>query len=402
MLERPGARFLVRGASEICLPDADGPGIQRLKDTALYAENGRVVWIGPADTPPLSADGAPVVDAEGGAVLPAMVDCHTHLVFGGDRVADFARRASGMTYAEILAEGGGIHTTVEATRKASKAELTERTRGWLERRLAQGVVTSEIKSGYGLTVEDELKMLEVVRDLSREGWDLEGTLLGAHTVPRDRDRAEYLADVTEKMIPRAASEGLARFVDVFVEKGAYTIDEARAVFEAGKKHGLVPRVHADQITAGGGAELAAEVGAASADHLENVSDAGAAAMAEAGVVAVLLPGAMLYLGDAAPKLGRRLVDAGVEVAVATDANPGSSPTNNLPLMATMACTMMGLTAEEAVRAVTLGAAKVLRRDDVGTLQVGARANLMVLNHADARALAASFGEPVVSKVVVAG
>ena len=263
-------------------------------------------------------------------------------------------------------------------------------------------MTSEIKSGYGLTVEDELKMLEVVGDLSREGWDLEATLLGAHTVPRDRNRAEYLADVTGRMIPQAANEGLARFVDVFVEKGAYTIEEARAVFEAGKKHGLVPRVHADQITAGGGAELAAEVGAASADHLENISDAGAAAMAEAGVVAVLLPG-----GDALS--GRRGTEAGgggcsmraSRVAVATDANPGSSPTNNLALMATMACTMMGLTAEEAVRAVTRGAAKVLRRNDVGTLDVGARANLIVLNHGDARALAASFGEPVVSKVVVA-
>ncbi|MEQ8979863.1 MAG: amidohydrolase family protein, partial [Deltaproteobacteria bacterium] len=216
----------------------------------------------------------------------------------------------------------------------------------------------------------------------------------------DRDRDGYVDDVVTKMIPKAAKGELARFVDVFVERGAYTLDEGRRVFAAAKEHGLIPRVHADQITAGGGAELAAEVGAASADHIENLTDAGAQRMAEAGVVGVLLPGAMTYLADRAPDLGRRLVEAGVEVAVATDHNPGSSPTANLPLMATLATTQMGLTAEQALRAVTRGAASALRRDDVGRMEVGARARFAVLSHADSRALVAAFGEPVVRDLVV--
>lgn len=397
---RAGPRLFVENASEICLPEEDGPGVERLAGAALYVEDGRVAWIGPPASRPAASEGAEAYDAAGGAVIPALVDCHTHLVFGGDRVADFARRTSGMTYAEIAAEGGGILTTVEATRAASSEALRDRTRGWLERRLAHGVTTTEIKSGYGLTVAHELRMLEVVRDLRNEGWDVEGTLLGAHAVPKDRDRAEYVDDVVTKMIPRAAEEGLARFVDVFVERGAYTADEARAVFAAARAHGLIPRIHADQITAGGGAELAAECGAASADHVENLSDEGAAAMARAGVVGVLLPGAMTYLSDRAPDLGRRLVAAGVQVAVATDANPGSSPTNNLPLMATIAATQMGLTAEQALRAVTRGGAAALRRDDVGTLRVGAKARFCVLNDSDSRALVAAFGEPIVRELVV--
>lgn len=400
MLVRPGPRLFIDHASEVCVPDADGPGVTRLEDHAVYVEGGRIAWFGPRAERPASSEGAEIYDARGGAVLPALVDCHTHLVFGGDRVADFARRARGMTYAEIAAEGGGILTTVGATRRASFDALLDATRARLEHRASHGIWTTEIKSGYGLTVEHEIRMLGVVSRLRTEGWDLEGTLLGAHAVPKDRDRDAYVAEVVERMIPKVAKAGLARFVDVFVEKGAYTLDEARRIFEAARANGLIPRVHADQITAGGGAELAAEVGAASADHIEKLSDDGAAKMAEAGVVGVLLPGAMTYLADRAPGLGKRLVEAGVEVAVATDHNPGSSPTSNLPLMATLAATQMGLTAEQALRAVTRGAASALRREDVGRIEVGARANFAVLAHADSRALVASFGEPVVRDLVV--
>ena len=340
-----------------------------------------------------------IYDAEGCAVLPALIDSHTHLVFGGERTEDFARRARGLSYAEIAAEGGGILTTVKATRAASEAELTERTEALLKARARYGIGTTEIKSGYGLTVEHELRMLRVACALKAKGWDLETTLLAAHAVPKDIDREVYLTQIIDQMLPTAQKDGLCRFVDAFVEKGAYTADEARRVFSAARAHGLIPRVHADQITPGQGAQLAAEMGAASADHLEHIDEAGITALAQNNVVATLLPGAMTYLGDHCPALGRRLVDGGVTVAVATDMNPGSSPTQNLPLMATLAVTQMGLTAEEALYAVTLGGAKALQRDDVGRFEVGAKGRFVVLNAKDSRALVSSFGEPIIKALV---
>jgi imidazolonepropionase len=395
----------VKNASEVCLPEASGRGVQRLAAYAVLIRDGRVVWLGPESHAPADADGVPVHDAKGGAVLPALVDCHTHLVFAGDRIEDFADRARGATYGEIAARGGGILTTVRATRAASKMEL----KGLLTERVLfrsrYGIGTTEVKSGYGLSVEHELGMLRAVRDLVSPAphlFDLEATLLAAHAVPEDVSRDVYVASIIEEMIPTVAREGLARFVDVFVEQGAYTVDEARRVFAAALGHGLIPRVHADQISAGGGAELAAEVGAASADHLERTGPDGMRALAAAKVVGVLLPAAMIFLGDQARKQGRALVDAGVEVAVATDANPGSSPMMNLPLAATLATTQMGLTVEESLRAITLGAAHALRRKDIGTLAPGARGRFIVLNHRDSRALVAAFGEPIVRELKLVG
>ncbi len=399
-VHRRGPDLFVHNAAEIAYPDADGPGVNRAPGHALYIRNRLIEWTGPEGEAPHEARAAPKFDAHGGAVVPALVDAHTHTVFGGDRVADFSRRAEGLGYAEIAAAGGGILTTVAATRAAAFDDLLERARATLLHRLELGIVTTEIKSGYGLDPDSERKMLEVVRALQREGWDLEATLLAAHAVPTDSPRQVYLQQICDDLIPAVAHEGLARFVDVFVERGAYTVAEARQVFEAGIAYGLVAKIHADQLTGGGGAELAAEVGAASADHLEHVSDRGIEALAARNVVGVLLPGAMTYLGDRAPKLGRRLVDGGVEVAVATDFNPGSSPTNNLSLMATLAVTLMGLTAEESLRAVTRGGAAALRRPDVGHFDVGARGRLLVLDAPDSRALVASFGEPVVRDVVL--
>lgn len=393
-------RTVVFNASEICVPEARGRGVERLARHAVVLADGRIDWIGPESQIPESrADGAERVDAEGLALVPAMVDCHTHLVHGGDRVLDFERRTRGLTYAQIAAEGGGIATTVAATRATSTDALYERAHERLLMRRALGIGTTEVKSGYGLSVEEELRLLEIVEQLKLAGFDLEATLLGAHAVPRDVPREVYLQRIIEQMIPEAAARKLARFVDVFVEEGAFTAEEARRIFAAGKRHGLVPRLHAEQLSAGGGAELAAEVGAISADHLEHISAAGIEALARAGVVAVLLPGALTYLGGEAPGLGRRLVDGGVEVAVATDENPGSSPTSNLPLMATLACTRLGLTADEALRAITLGGAHALGRDDVGTIRPGARAPLLLLEHADSRALVAAFGEPIICDVI---
>lgn len=394
------ASVVVTDASELMRPRLDGPGVHRAKGEVLWLEGGHVRYAGPESGLPIEARTAPRQSAGGRAVLPAFVDAHTHIVFGGDRVADFDRRSRGLSYAEIAAEGGGIVTTVRATRETSTAQLTARTRGFLEQRRQAGVLTTEIKSGYGLDADTELRMLEAVAVLRAEGWDVEGTLLAAHTVPPDRPREAWVQEIVQELIPEVARRGWARFVDVFVERSAYRPDEARAIFEAALAHGLIPRIHADQLSAGGGAELAAKLGAASADHLEHISEEGIRALAESGTVAGLLPGALVHLGDSAPGLGRRLVDAGVEVAVATDANPGSSPTHNLALVATLAVTRMGLTTEEALRAVTLGAARSLRRPELGHLEPGARARLVVLDHADARAWVAAFGEPTVAEVWV--
>lgn len=390
--------MVLRNASELCVPEPQGREVSRLPHHALYAEDGIITWLGPEAELPAEANGAEVVDAQGGAVLPGLVDAHTHLVYAGDRVNDFALRARGETYASILAQGGGIHTTVNATRSSSFDELLELTRARLQARLAQGITTTEIKSGYGLTVEHELRLLRVVKALRAEGFDVEGTLLAAHVVPKDIPREDYITSIIEEMIPAAAQEGLARFVDVFVEKNAYTAAEAERIFEAASSHGLLSRVHAEQLTNAGGSQLAARVRAASADHLECASDADLSAMAEAGVVGVLLPGAMVFLGDRAPDLGARARGAGLEVCVATDQNPGSSPLSSLATAAMLAVTQMGLTVEEALRAITLGAADALRRGDIGTLEVGRKARFVVLAHPDSRALVYGFSEPAVRMV----
>ncbi|MCC7386739.1 MAG: imidazolonepropionase [Deltaproteobacteria bacterium] len=392
---------LVRNASEICVPQADGRGIERLRGYALLAEAGRITWIGPEPQIPERAGGAMVHDAGGGAVLPALVDCHTHLVYAGDRIEDFALRAQGASYADIAARGGGILTTVRATRAASTGDLVASTRRRLEHRRRYGIGTTEVKSGYGLTIEHERRLLEATALLRGEGWDLEPTLLAAHAVPPDVPREAYVEAICRELIPEAARRSLASFVDVFVERGAYTLDEGRRVLTAAQDAGLGVRIHADQLTQGGGARLAAELGAASADHLEHATDDDLAAMARSGVIATLLPGAMIFLGDEGRSLGARARAQGVEVAVATDHNPGSSPLHNLPLAATLAVTQMGLTVEEAIRAVTLGAARALRRPDVGTLTVGSRARWAVLDAPDSRALVYAFGEPIVRELVEA-
>ncbi len=304
-----------------------------------------------------------------------------HLAFAGWRSEEFALRLKGATYLEIAAAGGGIASTVARTRAASTEFLQARCVSHLAEMASLGVTTVEAKSGYGLNVEHELRLLGVYKRLAPGPQRIVPTLLAAHVVPpeyRDR-RSEYVALLERELIPRVAREGLARFCDVFVEESAFTVDEARKIFLAAKRHGLVPKLHADQLTSCGGGELAAEVGAASADHLERISEAGIRAMAAAGVVAVSLPFASLYLGTG-PLPARRLLDAGVPVAVATDFNPGSAPSYHLPVAMTLACTMQRMTPAEALRGATVVGAQALQLDwEIGSLEPGKSADFAVID-----------------------
>ncbi len=327
----------------------------------------------------------PAEDAGGRAVFPGLVDCHTHLAFGGWRAEEFEQRILGATYLEIAEAGGGIAATVRQTRQASEGALEARAREWLASMRELGVTTVECKSGYGLDRDTELRLLRVYRALAQtQPSRLVATYLGAHVVPPEyRDhRSDYVRMVIEEMLPVIARERLAECCDVFVERSAFTVDEARAILRAGADLGLRPKLHADQLSDGGGAELAAELGAVSADHLEHISDAGIEAMARAGVVAVSLPLATMYLNQP-PMPARRLIDAGVAVAVATDFNPGSAPSFHLPFAMTLACTLQRMTPPEALKGATIHAARAVGREkELGSLEAGKRADFAVFDVPD--------------------
>jgi imidazolonepropionase len=318
-------------------------------------------------------------------VIPGLVDCHTHLAFGGWRAEEFEQRIQGRSYLEIAQAGGGIARTVGLTRSTSEDALLSRAAGFLREMLTLGVTTVECKSGYGLDREHELKLLRVYRRLAAEQpIRLVPTLLGAHVVPpeyRD-DRERYLKQLIEELIPEVGRQQLARCCDVFLEQSAFSLDEARRILLAGRAVGLAPKLHADQLTSSGGAELAAEVKALSADHLEHVSPKGIAALARSGVVAVSLPLASLYLGQS-PMPARRLIDAGVAVAVATDFNPGSAPSYHLPLALTLACTLQRMTPAEALKGATSLAARALGLSyRLGSLAPGMAADFAVIDAPD--------------------
>ncbi|RKI43784.1 imidazolonepropionase [Corallococcus sp. AB004] len=348
----------------------------------IGVKDGRVAYVGPESGLPKGAltDATEIIDAEGGFVGPGFVDPHTHLVFAGERSAEFDLRNQGATYLEIAKAGGGIANTVSATRAASEEELATLALPRLERLLSQGVTTAEVKSGYGLNLADELKMLRAVRRLSAQSpLELVPTLLCAHSVPpeyKDR-RAEYLDLCINEILPAVAREGLARFCDVFTEDSAFTVEESRRLLNAGKALGLTPRLHADQLTACGASALAAEVGAASADHLEQVTDEGIRALAAANVTAVLVPTSTLFLRMRPYAPGRKLRDAGVNVALGSNVNPGSSMTENLALVLGLACLENGLSAAEAYWAATRGAAQCLGLQRQGRLAVGDAGDLVV-------------------------
>ncbi|MFI5953690.1 imidazolonepropionase [Cryptosporangium sp. NPDC051539] len=353
-----------------------------LTGAALVVDGGRVAWVGPSATAP---DADEMVDAAGRAVVPGFVDSHNHLVFAGDRSAEFAARMAGTPYA-----AGGIRTTVAATRAATDSELRERLTTLVAQAYRQGSTTLEIKSGYGLSVPDEARSLRLAREVTPET-----TFLGAHVVAPGADPAEYLALVTGEMLEECAP--YARWIDVFCERGAFDGDASREVLSAGVARGLVPRVHANQLTPGPGVQLAVEFGAASADHCTHLTDADVDALASSDTVATLLPGVEFSTRSPYPD-ARRLLDAGVTVAVATDCNPGSCFTSSIPFCLALAVREMHLTPAEALRAVTRGGAAALRRDDVGHLAPGARADLVLLDAPDPVYLAYRPGVPLIAAV----
>ena len=355
------------------------------RDAALASRNGRIVFVGTtreAARTVKTVDGACDYDASGYSVVPGFVDPHTHAASAGDRRDELRRRLAGATYAEIAASGGGIVSTVAATRAASEDEIVEQTRLRLDEMLRCGTTTSEVKSGYGLDTATELKLLRAIaRAALRHPIDVVPTFLGAHELPPEfrHDRTAYVDLVVEEMIPAVAAEGTAHWCDVFCETGVFTPDESTRILRAGLEVGLAARIHADELGASGGSLVAAAVGARSADHLVFVPPEGIRAMAPAGVVATLLPNAAFYLklGRFAP--ARALIDGGVAVALATDVNPGGGFSPSMPFAMTLACFGMGLTFEEALTAATLNAAYSLdRADDVGSLAPGKLADFVVI------------------------
>lgn len=352
-----------------------GSGLGVVNEAAVAMEGGRVSWVGPDAQAPSAAF---EVDGTGCIGLPGLVDCHTHTVFAGSRASEFRDRLGGRSYTEILEEGGGILRTVRATREATEDSLARVAAQRLAAMAAGGVTTVEVKSGYGLTASDEAKMLRAARRAGDDsGVRVLTTFLGAHTVPAELrgNREAYVRDVIDAQLPSVASH--ADFIDAYVDRGAFTVDEGRRILAAGKKAGLGVRVHAEQVAHTGAAQMAAELGALSADHLERLDEAGAEAMARAGTVAVLLPGAMTYLRDTPPPVAV-LRAHGVPMAVATDFNPGSSPVRDLWSCATLACLSMGLTVEEALRGITRVAADALGRPDLGRVAVGAAGDLVLM------------------------
>jgi imidazolonepropionase len=380
--------------------------IRRSSNAAIRAEDARLVFVGAESDYRREFAGRAAevsIDAAGRAVIPGLVDAHTHPVWLGDRGPEIGRRLAGESYATIAAEGGGINATVRATRAGTDAELREAVAGRLGTMLRHGTTTAEAKSGYGLTVRDEIRALELLRALSSEPNlpRIVPTLLAAHEIPpeyRD-DRAEWVRLVADEIVPRVAREGLARFCDVFCEEGVFTVDESRRILEAAKAAGLSLRVHADELARSGGALLAAELGAASADHLLFIGGDEIAAMARAGTIAVLLPGTAWWMRSRrAP--ARDLVAAGVPVAVASDANPGTCCTESLAAVAPHGCLDAGLSVEETLTGMTLNAAASLGlAEEIGTLEPGKRADLVVLDAPDDRHLIYHWGVNLASAVV---
>ena len=383
--------------------------IRRIPNAAIRSENERLVFVGTESDYRREYSGKSIdvsIDAGGRAAIPGLVDAHTHPVWLGDRGAEIGRRLAGESYAAIAAEGGGINATVRATRAGTDAELRETVSGRLAAMLRHGTTTAEAKSGYGLTVRDELRALELLRDLGRDPGlpRLVPTVLAAHEIPPEfqQNRAEWVRIVADEIVPRAAREGLARYCDVFCEEGVFTVAESRVILESARRAGLGLRVHADELARSGGALLAAEIGAASADHLLFIGADEIVALARAGTVAVILPGTAWWMRSRrAP--ARDLVAAGVPVAVASDANPGTCCTESLAAVAAHACLDSGLSVEETLTGMTLNAAASLGlAAEVGSLEPGKRADVVLLDAPDDRHLIYHWGVNLVATVVLAG
>lgn len=399
--------ILIKNANEVITlkSNIQGPRTKEQMREIAVVENGSVlieadhiVAVGALDQ--LEVDfpdlvkKAESIDASGKIVLPGLVDCHTHLVHGGTREQEFNMRLNGSTYMEIMNAGGGIHATTKRTRETSFEDLYEKTMQHLDVFLKHGVTTVEAKSGYGLDWETEKKQLEVAKQLqATHDIDVVSTFMGAHAVPRDyKGREDEFVDVVIKdMLPKVAELELAEFNDVFCEKGVFTPEQSQRILEAGKALGLTPKIHADEIEPYKGAELAAEVGAISAEHLLVASDEGIKKMAEAGTIAVLLPGTAFFLRAPFAR-GRLMIDEGVPVAISTDFNPGSSPTMSLPFIMNLACMHMGMTLEEVLTATTINAAYALNRgEQIGSLEADKKADVVILDVANYKQLQYFYG-----------
>lgn len=368
--------LLITGISQ--LVTNSGPDLLGVvTEAAVAAVDGNVAWVGLETDLPAQHAGLARVDCEGRAVIPGFVDAHTHLVFAGDRSDEFARRLRGERYEDILAAGGGIHSTVEATREASTDTLLESALARAERMLRHGTTTVEVKSGYGLATGHEMRLLEVAAAVSGSSpIDVVPTFLGAHVPANGLDSGAYVDLVVDEMLEACAPH--ARYCDVFCEEGAFSVAESRRVLEAGRAHGLGLRVHAEQLSRTGGAQLAADLGATTADHLDQITFDDAAALARSGTVAVLLPTVSFSMGSPQPP-GRLLWDAGVTVALGTDCNPGTSYAESMLFVVALATVEMGLTPEEAVWAATRGGALSVEADDKGVVEPGAVADLVILD-----------------------
>jgi imidazolonepropionase len=372
-------------------------GIRR--DVAVAVSGEQIAAVGPlAELEPAFPD-ATTIDCGGGVLTPGLVDSHTHAIFGRPRADEQEQRAAGADYLAIAARGGGIHASVRDLRGRSEADLIALARARLLRLASYGTTTVEVKSGYGLSVEDELKTLRVIAALAAElPLRLVATWLGAHEIPLEHratpgGRRAYVDLLIHEMIPRVVSERLATFADVFCEPGVFTVEETRTILTAARAAGLALKLHADELTGGGGAELAAELGATSADHLAAISPAGVAALANAPTVATLLPGTMLFLGKSSHAPARALIDAGAAVALATDFNPGTSPTPNLPLILTLGVSQLRLSSSEAIVAATAnGAAALGLAAETGQIAPGYSADLALFDIADVRELPYWYGD----------
>jgi imidazolonepropionase len=411
-----GRQLLIHNLSEVATPEgtvarrgAEQRQVRRLADAEVLCRDGRIAFVGDAGERRRVWGELPAaerLDGRRGTLVPGFVDPHTHLPWAGSREEEFAARLAGKTYQQIAAAGGGILSTVAATRRASEEELVAAIAHRLDRMLAWGTTTAEAKSGYGLTTADELKQLRAIRRAgAAHAVELVPTLLAAHEVPPEwrHDRARYVDLVCAEIVPAAAEEKLARFCDVFCEQGVFSVEDSRRVLAAGASYGLAPRLHADEFVDSGGAELAAELGALSADHLIAVGERGIEALARAGVTAVLLPGTSFFLMKHRYAPARRLIEAGIPVALASDCNPGSSHTESMPMVMVLAVFELGMAVEESLTAATLNAACSLGLGaELGSIEAGKRADLVLLDAPNLLHLAYHYGINPVAAVVKAG
>lgn len=406
------SRLVITNIGSLATPEGFGPRsgeaqgvITKLDNAYIVCEDGKITAVGTGEAPAEVLSGAEVIDAEGKLVTPGLVDAHTHLVFGGWREHELAMKRRGVPYLEILAQGGGILATLTKTREATEEQLAEKAGAALSEMLRYGVTTCEAKSGYGLDLDNELKQLRVARTLNeKQPVELVSTYLGAHAVPKEykENREEYIKLMCDTVIPEVAKEGLAEFCDVFCETGVFDAQEAERVLEAGLKHGLRPKMHADEINAIGGTEVAGKLGAISVEHLIAATDDGIAAMAKGGCVAVCLPATSFYLSKPYAR-AKDMIAAGVPVAAASDFNPGSCPSFNLQFVMNLACWNYGLSPEEVLTAVTLNAAAAINRaDKVGSLEVGKQADILIWDAPNLDYVFYRFGQNLVKTVIKKG